>query len=197
MLFFAQCNMYFLLLRLMIFNDRERLDDKRIADKVRLRRNDEWANSLVFFAHFHNLLFHICCLVAHAFCECAHVSSFVREDICLILVRLNLFCEERVLSVLFFDTCRDILHHILVVADILLDDASVRVKIEHAFGKHIEKFRIMRNDDNRFRIVDQKVSEMSDSCLVEIVGRFIEEKEIGVLDECRCEKQARLLTARK
>ena len=99
--------------------------------------------------------------------------------------------------VLLLDARRDLTDHVLVVAHVLLDLLCMDVEIEHAVRECIEEIGVVRDDQAGLLVIDQELGEVLDTGFVEIVGGLIEEKDVGVLDQSRSEKEASLLSAGK
>ena len=53
----------------------------------------------------------------------------------------------------------------------------------------------MRNNDTGLGILLNKFREVCDPLLVEIVGRLVEQQQVGILNESRGEQKPCLLTA--
>src|SRR3989344_4033911 len=71
----------------------------------------------------------------------------------------------------------------------------MHVEVKDAVRERVEKVRVVRNDDDRLLIVDEEFRQMRNACFVEVVGRLVEQKQVGFLDESRSEQEPRLLPA--
>ena len=119
------------------------------------------------------------------------------ELVRLFFLGLNLLHELRILHVLALDTHGNIAHHVGIVSNILLDLASEDIKIQDAMRERVQEFRIMGNDDNGFLVFDKKVGEVLNASRIKIICWFVEQQNVRLLNQCRREKQSRLLSARK
>lgn len=119
------------------------------------------------------------------------------EYLSLFLLRLGLLRHLGILHILPLDPCLDLIHDIVVVAHILLDDMCVHIEIQHSISEGVEEFGIMRNHDYRILGALQKCFKVIDPFFVEIVRRLVKKQDVRILDEGRREKQARLLPSRE
>ncbi len=85
----------------------------------------------------------------------------------------------------------------MIVTHILLNFFGMNIKIQDTVSKCIQKVSIVGNDQTGFLIVNKKLCEVFDTGFVEIVGRLIKKQDVRILNKCRGQKQACLLTTGK
>jgi len=69
------------------------------------------------------------------------------------------------------------------------------VEIQHTVRKGIEKISVMGDDEARFGICHEESRQVENPLLVEIVGRFVKQENVRLLDERMREQKAGLLAA--
>jgi hypothetical protein len=109
----------------------------------------------------------------------------VRDRFLLLLVRALLQC----------DLLRPQDFELAVVAAVALDLPVLQMQRDVADG--VEKFAVVRNHDQRARIAVQPVFEPDDRVEVQVVGRFVEQEQVGAAHQRLREIQAHAPTARK
>ena len=161
------------------------------------KRNTEIRKRLVLTTDIDFVLLELLGKRAHTLGHPAELSSLVGKHIRLIFLLLDRPLEPDILALFLFDPFLDLFHHIVVVAGILFERVRMHVEIKHSLRESVQEVRVVGNDEHRLLILDQELRQVSDTLIVEIVGRFIEKKDVRILDERRGQKQARLLPARK
>jgi hypothetical protein len=94
-------------------------------------------------------------------------------------------CLYSLVSVFFFYAGGYVCLYIAVRAAILLDVPGAHIKVQHAVGKAVKKMCIVRYNEHCFIVVFKKCGEVLYTCVVEVVRRLIEQKQVGVLYKCR------------
>ena len=91
--------------------------------------------------------------------------------------------------------CGDFLEEVVVVALVLLDLLGMDIEIQHAISEGVEEPSIMGDDDNAFFVFLEVASEVLDARLIQVVRRLIEQKQVGVLNECARKEKTSLLAS--
>ena len=170
-------------------------DVQHLSGEIRRTRNGELADGLVFFAHIHHRLFCFLGFRAHALRDEAQLPAFHCEEVRLLLIGNGGLVELRVFHVFFLHARTYLRDDVEIIPDVLLYLVRVHIEVEHPFGKCIEEVGIVRDDHDGFVVRDEEFREVRDAFLVEIVGRLIEKKQVGALDERRGKQEPRLLSA--
>ena len=161
------------------------------------KRNMEIRKCLVLATDIDFVLLKLLGERAHTLGHPTKFPSLVSEYVRLLLLFFDRPLEPDILALFLFDPFLDLFHHIVVVAGILFERVRMHVEIEHSLREGVQEVRVVGNDEHRLLILDQELRQVSDTLIVEIVGRFIKKKDVRILDERRGQKQARLLPARK
>jgi hypothetical protein len=91
--------------------------------------DSEWFDGFVLFAYVHLVIFGFVYVVTQLGSKFAHLTSFVGEEVHLVLFVLYLTFELCIFSLLTFDAGFDFFHRFKVVAYILLDLIVLHVDI--------------------------------------------------------------------
>src|SRR3989344_1972831 len=113
----------------LILHRRERRNAHDFPDELRLAGNDEPADGLVFPPHLHLRFLKLRRLLAHTRGNEPHLPAFLRKFVRLLFFLDDGLFELDVFAVLFLDAPGYFLHHIEIVADVLLDLPGEDVKI--------------------------------------------------------------------
>src|SRR5688572_21493580 len=120
----SELEIHFLHDRFAGLDDADLLDREDLAVEVEIERldgNREVADGAVLLAQFDHALLRLFGGLAHALGDRAEFAALVREDFGLLLLLANLGFGAGVLLALAFDAVGDLLDHVHVVADVLLD----------------------------------------------------------------------------
>ena len=119
----------------------------------------------------------------------------MREKVRLVFVFLNLLFKLGILPILAVNAGRYIGEHIVIISRVLFYLARKDIQIQHAGRKGVKEVRVVRNDDAGFRILYEKLRQMFNARLVQIIRRFIKKKQVWILDEGGRKQEPRLLAA--
>jgi len=133
----------------------------------------ELLDGLVLLPHIHHLALELLGFLAHALRHEAHLAALHGEEAGLVLVGLDLLGAAGVGHVLLLDPRGDLVDHVLVVADVLLDFAGVDVEIQDAVRKCVQELGIVGDDEAGLGVVDQECGQVLDAGLVEVVGGLV------------------------
>jgi len=75
------------------------------------------------------------------------------EHVACSFLGLDLLGQARIVHILALDAGRDLLDHVLIVADILLDLAGMEVEIEHAMRECIQEVGVVGDDQTGLLIM--------------------------------------------
>src|SRR3989338_2841156 len=184
-------------LRRMVFNNLVRAKFQNFRRQILLHFNGKRTDCSVFLADDNLIFFSLFNAVTKLLCEKAHVAALLREVVNLVFVFLNFFGKECVLAIFAFNTRRDILEYIIVVAVVLLHDMRMHIKVKNTSRECIQEICIVRNHDNCFAVFTKVIREMRNTFNVEVVCWFVEQEHISILNERTCKEESCLLSTRK
>ncbi len=110
---------------------------------------------------------------------------------------LELPLEEALALVLLHILARGTLGargEVIGVIPLVADEFPAR-QLDDARGDAVEEIAVVRDKEARARVAAQEVLEPGDALGIEVVGRLVEDQEVGLLDERAAERDAALLAA--